>query len=394
MARGGRLLIPALGIAQIVSWGTLYYSVAVLAKDVRGELGVSASFLFGAYTAALIASAVLAPTAGRLVDRYGGRLVMSAGSVLGAGAMFALAASKGPATLVAGYILCGIAMSFTLYEPGFATLHRLRPETYRRAVTLLTLYGGFASTVFWPTGSALNAWAGWRSTFVCYGLLHLLICLPLHRLAIPPEDPSVPPDRAAASTHDQTKPTTASFYWLAAAFAFASMIFGSLSAHIIELLTARGMTLKEAVAIGACIGPMQVTGRVLEFAVARHTRPLHIGVLAFGLLGCGMVLLASAGSAFGLGVAFAMVYGMGNGIFTIVRAVAPAEILGSVGLGSLLGRLARVHLPAVALSPVAFALLRDAGFSQTALILGLGVLACAAGACFLMAATRAGAPVH
>ena len=387
MISGGSLLIPALGVAQIISWGTLYYSVAVLAKDIRTDLGLSTSFLFGAYTVALLASAALAPTAGRLVDRYGGRVVLGTGSVIGTTALLTLAASRGPISLVVGYLLIGVAMSFTLYEPAFATLHRLRPETYRRAVTLLTLFGGLASTVFWPTGSGLNALWGWRWTLVSYALLHLMVCLPLHYFAIPRET-SLRVDEGAPERETMRASATASFYWLAAAFAFASMIFGSLSAHIIEVLTLRGMSLKEAVAIGACIGPMQVTGRLLEFALARHSRPVHIGCVAFSLMAMGMVLLATAGTNFALGVAFAMVYGMGNGIFTIVRGVTPAEILGKVGLGALLGKLARIHLPAVALSPVVFALLRDAGVPQTFLIAGLGLLACAAGACFVMAATR------
>ena len=323
----------------------------------------------------------------RLVDRYGGRAVLSWGSVICAAALFILAVSRGPASLIGGYLAIGVAMSFTLYEPAFAALHRLRPESYRRAVTLLTLFGGLASTVFWPAGSALNIVWGWRWTLVCYALLHLLVCLPLLYFALPREAPSKVEDGVPGIAASRASATPA-FYWLAAAFALASMIFGSLSAHIIELLTVRGMSLKEAVAIGACIGPMQVTGRLLEFALARHSRPIHIGCLAFSLMAMGMVLLAAAGTNFALGVAFAVVYGMGNGIFTIVRGVTPAEILGKAGLGALLGKLARIHLPAVALSPVAFALLRDAGVPQSFLIAGLGLLACAAGACFVMAATR------
>lgn len=385
--RGGRGLIPALGIAQICSWGTLFYSIAVLGESLRAELGIEKPLLFGFYTAGLIVSALLAPVSGRRIDRVGGRVVLSQGSILAAGAMLLLATSRGPVSLGAAYLLAGAAMSMCLYDPAFATLHRLRPDTYRRAVTLLTLFGGLASTFFWPIAEVLNERLGWRGAFAVFAGVHLLVCLPIHCFALPREAPHAAHAQAEAAP---ARPrATSTFYWLAASFALASLLFGSFSAHLIEMLKGQGMSAANAVLVGACIGPMQVSGRILELAVAKRTRAIHVGIACFTLLACSMALLAMVGSSVAIGIAFAMVYGMGNGILTIVRGIAPAELLGGQGMGALLGRLARVHLPAAAIAPFAFALLRESGIGHAGLVGLCALVALAAGACFLVAATRA-----
>jgi hypothetical protein len=250
---------------------------------------------------------------------------------------------------------------------------------------MLTLFGGFASTVFWPVGSALNGTLGWRGALLCFALLHLFVCLPLHLLVIPREDPI--PKEAIAKRPVPTAHAGPQFYWLAASLALASLIFGSVTSHLIEILTGRGIDIADAVMIGACIGPMQVMGRILELSIAKRTRIVHIGVLSFGLLAAAMIILGLVGAGgIALGFLFAVTYGMGNGIFTILRGVAPAEILGAAGMGNLLGRLARIHLPAAALAPFGFALLRDAGLTPVQLAGVCATIAVLAAACFLVAA--------
>src|ERR1039457_2516781 len=142
-------LVPSLGLTQIISWGALYYSIAVLGAGMRDELGLSASALFGAYSLSLLLSALAAPLAGRTIDRYGGRLVMSVGSVTAALALFAIAHAHSAITLYAASSLAGIAMAMTLYDAAFATLSQHSGTSYRTALTALTLMGGLASTVFW-----------------------------------------------------------------------------------------------------------------------------------------------------------------------------------------------------------------------------------------------------
>jgi hypothetical protein len=142
-------LICALGVAQIISWGSLFYAIAVLGESMRAELGISGTSLFGAFTFGLVCSGLASPIAGRVIDTRGGWLVLSAGSVLSALAMAILSQAHGLVALFAGWGLAGVAMAACLYDPAFATLHQLTGQAYRRSVTALTLFGGFASTVFW-----------------------------------------------------------------------------------------------------------------------------------------------------------------------------------------------------------------------------------------------------
>src|SRR5205085_5281378 len=137
-------LVTALGIAQIVSWGTLFYAIGVLGPAMRRDLGVSELFLFGVFSAALLVSGTLAPLMGRLIDRRGGRFVLSLGSVLGATACALLAAAPNAAVMAAGWLVAGAALAACLYDPAFATLSQHAGPRYRRALTALTLFGRFA----------------------------------------------------------------------------------------------------------------------------------------------------------------------------------------------------------------------------------------------------------
>ena len=146
-----RWVVPVLGIAQIISWGSLYYPIAVLAAAIRSDLGIGDIAVFGSFTVGLFVSGLAAPAAGRLVDARGGRFTLTGGSALGALALAVLALAQGTVTLMVGFALAGLAMAGCLYDPAFATLHGISGPSYRKAVTALTLFGGFASTVFWPT---------------------------------------------------------------------------------------------------------------------------------------------------------------------------------------------------------------------------------------------------
>src|SRR5258708_4295867 len=142
-------MILSLGLAQVISWGSLFYAIGVLGPAMRSDLHVSEVFLFGSFSAGLVLTGTLAPFVGRMIDERGGRLVLSTGSVLAMAALVVLATSLHPAQLVAGWLLAGAAMAACLYDPAFATLSQHTGSRYRMAVTILTLLGGFASTVFW-----------------------------------------------------------------------------------------------------------------------------------------------------------------------------------------------------------------------------------------------------
>jgi MFS family permease len=381
-------VIPALGIAQIISWGTLYYSIAVLASPIQATLGISQIGLFGAFTIGMLVSGAASPMIGKLVDERGGRNVLTAGSLVAAAAFLTLTLAQNPVTFLSGWVLGGVAMAATLYDPAFATLNQLSREHYRRSVTALTLIAGFASTSFWPLTTVLEAGLGWRATYAVFALLHLLICVPLHWLLVPGAKAPVQPKIAESPGNEHEKPS-ASYFWLAAAFSIAMFVMAVVFAHLIEMLKARGLSARDAVLIGSIIGPLQVAARIVEFNFARHARATRVGIIAFGLFAIAILVLAFAGQSFWWAVIFAILFGASNGIMTIVRGTAPAELFGQQRLGSLLGRLARPAFIAKAIAPVIFAALLAQGLPARLAEAGLGLVACLGFISFMIAVRSA-----
>ena len=345
--------VCALGVAQVVSWGTLFYAIGVLGAPMRDALRIGDVALFGSFTGGLLVSGVLAPAVGRRIDTRGGRGVLAFGSITGALACGVLGSATQAWHMVAGWLLAGVAMSACLYDPAFATLHTATKQSYRRAVTVLTLFGGFASTVFWPLSQYLLDTVGWRSAFHVYAVLHLALCLPLHLLLTPRArgEPDVAVDAVALA--EPPTPARGTFEWLAAAFALAAFLGSALAAHLIGLLTAGGLAARDAVLVGSLIGPMQVTGRLMEMAVGPRVPARTMGYLAFTLMALGLLLLPLVGGLWIVALAFALIYGWSNGVMTIVRGTVPAELFGARGYGELLGRLARPSFIAKAIAPVA-----------------------------------------
>ena len=379
-------LIPGLGIAQIISWGTLFYAVAVLGEPMRRELAVTSEALYGAVTLGLFVSGFFSPLAGRLVDARGGRFVLAAGSVLGALALALLASARGVAGLYLGWAVAGMAMAACLYDPAFATLHQLTGRAYRRAVTALTLFGGFASTVFWPASQWLLDGVGWRTALWIYVALHVAICLPLHLLLVPSRRSAARLDEdladlVADGAPPGERPVLAgrrAFHWLAAAFALAALLSAALSIHLITLLKDAGLAARDAVLVSALIGPMQVAGRIAEFVFMRRVSPLAVGTLAFALMVTGMVALMLVAHVAPAAIAFAVLYGWSNGVMTIVRGTVPAALFGRRQYGALLGRLALPSFVAKAVAPLAFALTLSAALPRAlalAALLGAALLA-------------------
>jgi predicted MFS family arabinose efflux permease len=296
--------------------------------------------------------------------------VLGAGSVLGAAALAVLASAHNYATLFAGWMLAGVAMAACLYDPAFATLHQLAGGHYRRAVTALTLFGGFASTVFWPLSQWLLDRVGWRDTLWIYAALHALVCLPLHALFIPERDAIAQAsealvDDAVDPERPQRSASGAVFYAIAGAFAAAAFLSATLSAHLIEVLKSAGLAARDAVLIASLVGPMQVAGRIAEFSFARRISTRAAGALAFGLMTAGFACLALVQGLSPIAFVFAVLYGWSNGVMTIVRGTVPAALFGRRNYGALLGRLALPAFVAKAVAPVAFSWILATGLAQS-----------------------------
>ncbi|HST00750.1 MAG TPA: MFS transporter [Usitatibacter sp.] len=379
-------LVGALGIAQIISWGSMYYAIGVLGAPMRAELGVSELFLFGSFTAGLLVCGAIAPAAGRAIDRLGGSKVLSVGSVAGALGMAVLAMANGAAMVVLGWAIAGASMAATLYDPAFATLSQHAGDKYRRAVTALTLLGGFASTVFWPLSKTLLDAFGWRATWGIYAALQIAVCLPIHMFVIPARERR---GSSAQARSDDRRASNArpGLAKLNAAFAIANLVVGVVAVHMVGLLTGAGLTTSEAIAISVLMGPMQVAGRIVEMAFLKRAHATHVGVVALSLIVIAIVVLMLVSGGGVLALLFVMAYGAGNGILTIVRGAAPAEMYGAEGLGGLLGHLSRASSYARALGPATYPALVAIGLGEGTSLAMLDALL-AAGLVLYIAAIR------
>ena len=343
------------------------------------SLACSQAWVFGAFSAALVASGLAAPFTGRAIDRYGGRCVLSAGSALAALALAAIASASSLSGFVAGWLLAGLAMSATLYEAAFPALSQFAGERYRAALTALTLFGGLASTAFWPLSWQLEHSLGWRSTLLVFAGLHLGLCLPLHRWLLPGPGgaggagAALPrPVASRKALHDR------GLGWLAASFALNAFVFSAIGAHVVAMLVVATGSTGEAVMIAALIGPLQVAGRVMEFAFARRVPAQQVGLATLALTVLSMLMLWQVARASWMPIAFALVYGGANGVMTIVRAAVPAELFGRERYGALMGWLSRPAFLAKAAAPLGVAVLLSSGISHADLALLLALLSAAA----------------
>lgn len=348
-----RRTIGILAVTQIASWGALYYAFAVLAPDIRRDLGISTETAFAAYSWSLLVSGVAATPIGALVDRHGGRLVMAAGSLASAIGLAWLSRCTGTASYFGAWTVIGLAMSLTLYEAAFATINRKLAVGAPRAISTLTLFAGFASSIFWPLTMALAARLGWRDTYLAYASLQLALCLPLH-LGLGRDAPHAPvPADAPRDSHTLGEAVRHPAFWkLALAFAANVFIFTALAVHLIPLLQTLGHAAATAVMLAALIGPMQVAGRIGERTLARGATPQAIGRLVFATLPCGLLVLTLLGTRAWAVALFCALYGMSNGVLTIVRGTLPRAMFGARHYGAISGAMAVPSLLARAAGPL------------------------------------------
>jgi len=358
MNRPRWLVVGALGLAQILAWGSSYYLIAVLARPIDEDTGWGLPWIVGGLSIGFLVSGLVSPRVGSLIERFGGRPVLAGSAVLLAVGFAVLAAAPNIPVYVAGWCVLGAAMGAGLYDPAFATLGRIYGEQARGAITMLTLYGGFASTVCWPLSAVLVEQVGWRGACVAYGVIALAVILPLYVFGLPREQavPAPAPGAARAGGVVLSARMRVAFWLLAVNFTLASVIMTVVSVHLLTLLQARGVELAVAVALGALIGPSQVGARLIEAAIGRRFHPVWTliasNVLAAGGLGLmfGDPSLAAAGL---------LLYGSGSGIRSIARGTLPLALFGREGYPSLMGRLAMPTLLAQAASPSLGAVLLD-----------------------------------
>jgi len=361
---GGQLrIVVALGTTQTLAWGSSYYLPAIVADPIARDLGLSSNWIFGAFSAALVLSAVLGPRVGRQIDLVGGRQVLSISNVILAAGLTLLGFSQSIPVLVVAWLLLGVGMGFGLYDAAFAALGRMYGDAARGAITGITLIAGFASTVGWPLTALGLEHIGWRNTCFAWAAAHILIGLPINMLMLP----SVKLAKMRAET--QVKPHIAidrTMILLAFAFAAAWSVTGAMAAHLPRILEAAGATSLQAIAAGALIGPAQVAARIVEATFLSRYHPLVSGRLACLTHPIGAVILALAGGA--AASVFAVFHGAGNGILTIARGTMPLAIFGPQNYGYRLGIIGAPARMAQAAAPLAFGLLIESMGSRVLIV--------------------------
>jgi MFS family permease len=352
---GARRVVIALGTAQTLAWASSYYLPAILGAPMAAELGMPASWVFGAFSGALVLSALLGPAVGRAIDRRGGRDVLALSNLVLAGGLVLLAIAHGPAVMVAGWLVLGAGMAMGLYDAAFATLAGLYGRAARGPITGITLIAGFASTVGWPLSAMLDEAVGWRGACLAWAGLHLVIGLPLNRLLVPQ---APPPEKQTSDAEGASAPAPR-FAMPLLAFVFAAtwMVAGAMAAHLPRVLEAAGASAAVAVAAAALVGPAQVAARVLEFSLLRRFSPMLSARLATLCHPLGAIALLTIGGA--AAPMFAVLHGMGNGVLTIVKGTLPLAVFGPVGYGARQGLLSAPSRFLQALSPFAFGLLLE-----------------------------------
>ncbi len=269
--------MSALGITQTLAWASTYYLTAVFTDPVSNDLHLSRTWFYGSVSAALLLSGLLGPVAGRMIDRYGGRDVLPITNLVFAAGLVLLSFATGPISLLFAWLVLGAGMGFGLYEAAFATVAGLYGGEARNAITGITLFAGFASTVGWPLSAGLIDTFGWRGALVGWAALHLLLGLPLNRLLVPR---SSPPAAIPASAVAVPVGVPWTMIVLAGVFGATWFVSTALAAHLPRLLEAMGATPAAAITAGALVGPAQVAARIAEFGLLRRAAPMISARLA------------------------------------------------------------------------------------------------------------------
>ena len=372
--RGPWRAVPVLGITQIVAWGTIFYSPVLTAPLIAHERGWSLAFAMGGFSLGLLVAGLVSPTVGRSIDRYDGHAVMTAGSLASALGLLCLVHASHPLAYLAVWALIGAGLAASLYDAAFATLGRIFGAGARSPITILTLAGGFASTIGWPATHLLIGSVGWRGTYLVYAALLALVCAPLHAFGLPRTHAvaETKTGSPAGAPPPRLSPHGAVFALVASAFASYAFVPSALSAHLLAIFGRTGIDSATVVLIGTLFGPAQVAARVCEFMFARNLHPLAIVRGAVLLLIAAFALLAIAGFSITTAAAFAIMFGAANGLITIARGAVPLALFGAAGYGRVIGRIAGPSLIMQAMAPFVLAFAIERLSDPAALVLAAG----------------------
>lgn len=358
--------VHALGITQITAWGTSYYCLGVLAKPIVAETGWPMTTVFLGFSVALLIMGFISTWVGSLIDRIGARIVMCLGTIIVSAGLLALSQVSDQASYFAAWAVLGVGMRCCLYDAAFAALVQVTPTRGRKAISYLTLYGAYASTVFWVVGHYLNQAYGWRGTLMAFAAINLVICLPLNWIGLARRDPPASEATAAATpvpTADgpvlEGRMRVIGIILFALIMSINGFVFGVISIQLVPLLEAAGLAGATAVWVASLKGHGQFAGRLVEIFFGRNLKAMTIARITIAVVPAALILLFLASGDLYRLVAFTLLLGASQGVVTIVRGAVPLALFGTKGYGAVLGVIATPILLVNAFSPALFALLVD-----------------------------------
>jgi MFS family permease len=390
-----RATVAALAAGQLVCWAALYYAFSSFVLPMQRTLGWSKPQMMGAFTLGLGMWGATTYAAGAAIDQGRGRAVMTLGAALAGVGFLMWSQVQGLLLLYTAWALLGAAMAMTLYEPAFNILTKRFPERYRQGITTLTLVGGFASTLSFPAVAWLSAQLGWRGALQVIGAVLLLGVAPLHAWGLRGMPVRVAQRRGADAQDDATLHEALrerSFWLLTATFTLYSFAAAALWAHLMPAFAAKGLAEAQALAVVVWFGPAQVAGRVAYLGFGRFMSSRTLGLLVLAGLPVSLAIFALADRLPAL-LLFALLFGVANGLVTIVRGGLVPEYFGREHVGRISGAMSAIALLSRAAAPLAIAwlLLALPGYREVLLVLaGVGVTALLAFA-LARAPTRRGA---
>jgi len=353
-----RIVITALGVGQILSWGTSFYFPAVFAQTIVRETGWSLGMVVGGTSLGLLVAGLISPQVGKLIGRHGGRPALLASSLCFAAGLVGVGLAPSLPVYLAAWLVLGVGMGTGLYDAVFAALSRMYGSGARGPITNLTLFGGFASTVCWPLSAFMIDHVGWRMACFIYAGLHLAVSLPL-QMAVVRATPVVEPEpeHAAATPSDDETPIANErlvLVLVALMLALAAGVGSIVVVHLLIFLQARGVDYAAAVGLGTLFGPAQVGARVVERLFGSHYHPIWTMIGSCALMAVGLVLLLVQ---FPILVLTILIYGAGFGVSWVGRGTLPLALFGPKRFPLLMGKLAFPTLITLALAPSLGALL-------------------------------------
>lgn len=350
-------IVSALGLTQIIGYGTLYYSFSILAPGMAEDLGLSLAEVFGVFSVSLFIGGLSATYIGKQMDRIGAATIMTIGSALAALTLALCAWSPSVSIFAIAIILLDISSGMVQYQAAFAALVESDPRTASRSITYLTLIGGFASTIFWPISASLTGHLSWREIYLVFAALNLFLCMPLHfwirSLGKKAGDATV---RTRETVIGAIPPHARRRAMVIVSFAFALLGFtlAAILAHMVPMLGSIGFG-SAAVVIGSLFGPAQVLSRLINMVFGKNLSPPGLAVLSAVLIVFGVMILLVSGSWLPGAVAFAICLGLGSGINSIAQGSLPLYLFGSDGYGAITGKMAAARLAVGAGAPFVFA---------------------------------------